>query len=76
MSFEPVSLDQTDNLLAVLEAREVRAGRQQALLNQHVIPMISFTLNIPGPIKNSAAYRRAHDLGLQALHQTLHQVGV
>lgn len=35
----------------MLEAREQRAQKQQMLLNGHKQPVISLTLNIPGPIK-------------------------
>lgn len=75
MSFAPSGPEPADSLLAVLQAREARAERQQALLAQYAAPLISFTLNIPGPMKNSVAYLHAHDAGLRALHQALQQSG-
>ena len=40
-------------LMEVLEARERRVRRQQELLRTYGCPLISFTMNIAGPIKNS-----------------------
>lgn len=40
-------------LQEILEAREQRAARQQALLAQYQKPLICFTMNIPGPEKQS-----------------------
>lgn len=40
-------------LLEVLEARERRAERQVQLLAQYKRPLICFTMNIAGPIKNT-----------------------
>ena len=45
-------------LLEMLEARERRALRQQALLNQYGKTMVCFTMNIAGPVKNSPLIRR------------------
>ena len=40
-------------LAEMLEAREQRWHRQQALLAQYGETLLSFTMNIPGPVKNS-----------------------
>lgn len=40
-------------LAEVLDARERRVWRQQALLSQYQSPLISFTMNIAGPVKIS-----------------------
>lgn len=74
MSFAPFGPDQTDSTLSeVLLAREERAARQRALQMLYGSHLISFTLNIPGPVKNSMHYRRAHDLGWRALLHMLQQ---
>ena len=52
----------------VLEARENRAARQQDLLSEYGMPLVSFTMNIAGPVKNSARIRRGFLLGERLLH--------
>ena len=60
-----VTLDQ------VLEARERRAEAQRAMLTQTGAPVISFCMNIPGPVKNSPLIRRAFREGLSRLEDAL-----
>lgn len=48
-----VSLEQ------VLLARENRAGRQQRLLAQYGLPLVSFTMNMAGPVKDTPLSRFA-----------------
>ncbi|MBQ7681382.1 MAG: citrate lyase holo-[Oscillibacter sp.] len=52
----------------VLEARERRATRQQDLLSEYGMPLVSFTMNIAGPVKNSPRIRRGFLLGERLLH--------
>lgn len=49
----------------MLDARERRAFRQQELLAKYRMPMVCFTMNIPGPVKNSPLIRRGFELGKQ-----------
>ena len=58
-------------LPAILAAREERAARQNAWQKEYACPLISFTLNIPGPIKTSTELRQAFDAGLAALKAQL-----
>lgn len=58
-------------LAEILEARENRAARQQALLRQYHCAVVCFTMNIAGPVKTSPLIRRAFDAGLCALEDTL-----
>jgi len=58
-------------LPAMLAAREERATRQSAWQKVYACPLISFTLNIPGPIKTSAKLRQAFDAGLATLKARL-----
>ncbi len=60
-----VTLDQ------VLAAREARAARQLALIRQFGLPVISFSMNIPGPVKDSPLIRRGFLAGCAALDHRL-----
>ncbi|MFZ5969638.1 MAG: citrate lyase holo-[acyl-carrier protein] synthase [Bacillota bacterium] len=67
-----LSMDtQRDMLEKILEARELRSARQKELLDQYQLPLVSFTLNIPGPEKNSTLYEKIHEEGLQTLIHAL-----
>lgn len=55
----------------ILRARDARAAAQRRLLDRHGLPLISFTLNIPGPRKQSGLYARIHERGLDALLKDL-----
>lgn len=57
-------------------AREARAARQLALLAQYHVPLISFTLNIAGPVKDSPLIRRGFLLGLRLLRRSLMAAGM
>lgn len=55
------------SLQEVLDARESRAQTQRELLVRYGKPVLSFTMNIPGPIKDSPLIRRGFDEGLRLL---------
>ena len=57
------------SLLDMLDARERRVHHQQELLEQHHKPLICFTMNIAGPIKDSPLIRRGFARGQQLLRQ-------
>lgn len=63
-------------LLEMLEARERRVARQQALLNAYGKTMVCFTMNIAGPVKNSPLIRRGYGLGKRLLRQQLTAAGI
>lgn len=50
-------------LSQMLSRREMRANTQQSFLSKYHSPLISFTMNIPGPIKTNESVRRAFDIG-------------
>lgn len=52
---------------AILRSREARADRQQAWLKKYKTPLVSFTLNIPGPCKQSPIMDDVHEVGLKIL---------
>ena len=58
-------------LTEILAAREQRARQQQAFLGQYHLPLVCFTMNIPGPEKDSPLIRRAFQEGLIQLDGAL-----
>ena len=58
-------------LVQMLEARERRAARQTALSREFRKPLVSFSLNIPGPVKDSPLIRRAFYEGCALLNEHL-----
>ncbi len=54
---------------AILDRRTRRAARQRELLDTGCSCLISFSLNIPGAVKQFTMARRGFDEGLLALHQ-------
>lgn len=63
-------------LSEMLEAREQRALRQQALRNAYGKTMVCFTMNIAGPIKNNSLIHRGYTLGKKFLRQQLMAAGI
>lgn len=59
------------SLVALLEAKERRAHRQQEWLVKHRQPVLSLTLVTPGPIKDGIRYRNCMAVALQACDQLL-----
>ncbi|MBQ7795748.1 MAG: triphosphoribosyl-dephospho-CoA synthase CitG [Lachnospiraceae bacterium] len=64
------------SLIEMLDARERRVWHQKELLEQFHMPIISFTMNIAGPIKNNSEIKRGFDLGNLWLKQELDFVGM
>ena len=60
----------------MLDARDRRAEAQRRLLAERGLPLVSFTMNIPGPVKNNPLYRRGFDEGLRLLEQSLDTAGI
>ena len=63
-------------LFEMLDAREARALRQRELLEEFRRPLVSFTLNIPGPVKDSPLIRRGYAAGLARLDAALDAAGM
>ena len=63
--------DNNVTLEQMLRARENRAWRQQQMLSQFCCPLISFTMNIPGPVKNNDLIRRGFKDGEKLLRSQL-----
>ena len=58
-------------LMEILQAREDRVRRQEALLAQYQKPLICFTMNIAGPVKTDPQIERGFREGCRALDQQL-----
>lgn len=58
-------------LAEMLDARERRVFRQQELLTRYRLPMICFTMNIAGPVKNDPLIRKGFELGNRFLKEQL-----
>lgn len=58
-------------LKEILAAREKRACTQRELINDFKTTLVSFTLNIPGEEKNSAAFTKVHEEGIYLLEEEL-----
>ncbi len=58
-------------LAQMLEAREMRAFRQLELSRKWKLPIISFSMNIPGPVKDSPLIRRGFWAGCSELELRL-----
>lgn len=61
------------DLEEMLVFREKRVSLQQKLINDWQLPVISFSMNIPGPVKTNHQIRRAFSLGKQELFEKLGQ---
>ena len=61
----------TVDVMDVLAARDRRAGRQQELLAAYAKPLISFTMNIAGPVKRTTLIEQGFDLGIARLEGQL-----
>jgi holo-ACP synthase len=60
-------------LQEILLARENRANKQKELINEYNCSLISFTLNIPGSIKDTYSYRKIHDEGMKRILEFLRE---
>ncbi len=58
-------------LSQMLAAREDRAFRQFSLNRRWKLPMVSFSMNIPGPVKDTPLIRRGFLFGLEELDRRL-----
>lgn len=58
------------SLPEMLDARERRVWKQQALLDKFKTPLVCFTMNIAGPIKNNALILRGFEAGCKSLEMS------
>ncbi len=63
-----------ENLLQILSGREQRVERQQQLIRQYNLPLVSFTLNIPGPNKVEPEFVKIHQVGIDSLERAINEI--
>ncbi len=63
-------------LTEILEAREQRVARQKQLLERYQMPLICFTMNIPGPEKDNYIIAHGFSLGNRLVAQALEKGSV
>ena len=59
------------DLPQMLARRERRTNEQRFLLEEYHSPLISFCMNIPGPVKTNGLIRKAFDTGKNLLLNSL-----
>lgn len=64
------------SLKDILKSREMRVEYQKQLLNKYKNTIISYKLNIPGPIKYNSIIKKIFDEGLKILKEKLNEIGV
>ena len=69
MTFHNPTLARCVTTADMMCARDRRAAAQQQLLSLHKLPLVSFTLNIPGPVKRTALAELAFNSGLRILRR-------
>lgn len=62
--------------LEILKSREDRAAFQKELIEKYKHSLVSFSLNIPGPIKDRPEYREIHEMGMKAILDELKKRGL
>lgn len=55
----------------ILDSKEKRARRQKEIIDKYKKTLISFTLNIPGIVKDKPAYREIHKEGVRIINRCL-----
>ncbi|AGK56151.1 citrate lyase holo-[acyl-carrier protein] synthase [Bacillus sp. 1NLA3E] len=59
----------------ILESREYRAAHQKELIEKYRLPLVSFKVNIPGPVKRTHESSIIFQEGCNALVKTLKKAG-
>ena len=58
----------------ILASREARAKKQSELLKNYNLPVVSFTMNIAGPVKNSPLIERSFSFGFNRITESVENV--
>lgn len=61
------------SLAQILDNRELRAKRQREWVATHSLPLISFTINMPGEVKFNRIAQTAFESGYEEIQQMQHQ---
>ena len=62
------------NLAQMLTRREKRSEEQKFFLDKYKSPLISFSMNIPGPVKTNLLIRKAFDTGKNLILDSLAEI--
>ena len=60
----------------ILICREKRVAIQNEMIKKHNKPVISFTMNIPGPIKTNDVIKKAFDIGKNLILENLNKYNI
>lgn len=63
-------------LQEMMDCREQRVKQQKELLEKYSLPMLSFCMNIPGPVKTTEDIRKAFELGKKEIFSVLEEKGI
>ncbi len=74
LNWEALMQGEYVELSAMLAAKERRVYLQQELLRKHPCSVLSFSMNIAGPVKNNPLILRAFTYGLEAVHAQLFRI--
>lgn len=64
------------DLKDILEARDTRVEYQEYLMNKYGMSIVSYKLNIPGPVKYNSLIKRIFDEGLSAFKQRIMEASI
>ena len=68
---ETIMKDQTVSLAEMLECKEARAARQAYFINEYKKPLVSFTVVMPGPVKQNGMSEKIFEAGKSAIERKL-----
>lgn len=64
------------SVIDMANARERRAKKQREYIEEFNSPLVSFMLNIPGPVKSSPLFDKAFDEGCRRILEALKNAGI
>jgi holo-ACP synthase len=67
---------QEQSLKDILEARDIRVQYQEYLINKYSMIIVSYKLNIPGPIKYCTLIKQIFEEGLSAFREEVEKASV
>lgn len=66
-----MSAKDTVTITDMMNCRERRANLQTELIQQYQAPVLSFCMNIPGPVKTDGTIAKAFDIGKEQIYNAL-----
>lgn len=68
--------DQTVSLAEMLECKEARVARQAQLIKEYKKSLVSFTVVMPGPVKQNEMSKKIFEAGKNAIQRALSEYAV